>query len=187
MKSDATHDSPFLRVHYALEDVFFRAREWVSQPAKKLDEVGIRKSWSVLDYGCGIGSYTCAAARLVGDKGRAFAVDNNPVRLRHVEARAARQGLRNVKTILTDCAIDLEGGSIDAVLMYDVYHVLQRPDKVLSELYRVLKPGALLSFSDHHLRMEQVEPRITAAGKLKLVRRGTQTYTFERGEGVEET
>ncbi|NLO74184.1 MAG: class I SAM-dependent methyltransferase [candidate division WS1 bacterium] len=184
MKPAATHGGPLFRVHYALEDLFFRARDWISPPARKLDEIGIRESWSVLDYGCGLGSYTFAAASLVGEKGRVFAADVNPARLRHVQTVAVRQGLRNVETILTDCDTGLEGESVDAVLLYDVYHGLEYPEQVLSELFRVLKPGGLLSFSDHHLQKEQVEPCLTAEGKFRLLAKGTQTYIFTRAEGA---
>lgn len=158
----AEHSSNFARsFHCAIEPLFFRARDWLSPPEKKLIEVGIRPCWHVLDFGCGIGSYTIAAASLVGEDGRVYAVDINPSRIDRVRALAVRHGLDNVRTINTDCDTTLESGTFDAVLLYDVLHGLEQPEDVLAEIHRVLKPG----------------------GAFKSAARGHQTYTFIRSGG----
>jgi ubiquinone/menaquinone biosynthesis C-methylase UbiE len=44
---------------------------------RKIDN--IRNGSSVLDYGCGPGNFTIAAAELVGDKGKVYAADIHPL------------------------------------------------------------------------------------------------------------
>ena len=48
---------------------------------------------SVLDFGCGIGSFTLPLARLVGNKGKVFAADREASALAGVEKIARRRNL----------------------------------------------------------------------------------------------
>ena len=43
--------------------------------SKMLSEVGIGEGQSILDFGCGSGTYTIPAAKLVGRNGRVYALD----------------------------------------------------------------------------------------------------------------
>lgn len=154
----------------------------MSPPEKTLREVGIRPGWAVLDFGCGFGRHALAAARLVGESGRVYAVDRDRTRLARLRKLAARQGLSNLQTILSDCSTGLERESIDAVLFYDVLHALAQPARVLTELARVLKPGGLLSVSDHHLNQARIMSLLATGDQFRLVKRGRRTYTFARKE-----
>jgi len=166
----------------------FKLRDLFTPPKAILDEVGIGPGLQVLDYGCGPGSHALVAAQLVGASaqeylgasGRVYAVDINPLALRRVEKVAAKRSLTNIETILTDCATGLDADSVDVVLFYDTYHDLANPDAVLKELHRVLKPGALLSFSDHHMEHEQILSEMAKGGLFELSERGERTYTFVR-------
>lgn len=168
------------RLHCALEHLYFRARDWLSPPEKKLIEVGIRPGWVLLDFGCGIGSYAVAAARLVGEQGRVYAADIDPARIESVRTLADRYGLSNIEMITTDCKTGLRDASVDAVLLYDVLHGLKQPERVLFELARVLKPDGILSFCDHHVREAEAFSRLTAGGLFEPAVRGILTYTFTR-------
>ncbi len=160
------------------EFVFFTVRDWLQPPRRKLEEAGLRPGWRVLDFGCGIGSYSIAAARAVGEAGVVHAADIEPGMVERTRRLAASSGLSNVTAILTDCATGLEDRSVDAVLLYDVFHALEQPDLVLKELARVMKPNGILSFSDHHLKDKQVVPGVTAVDRFRPVRRGRLTWTF---------
>lgn len=162
----------------AVEVLFFDTRNLLQPPRRKLEEAGLRPGWSVLDFGCGIGSYSIAAAKLVGQTGRVFAVDIEPAMVERTRRLAAKSGLSNVTSILTDCASGLEGRSVDAVLLYDVFHGLERPGRVLDELARVLRPEGILSFSDHHLNDKEIITGITSGGRFRPVRRERLTWTF---------
>jgi len=54
----------------------FRFKSWLDKNAYEfLAEVSVNKGQSVLDFGCGSGTYTIPAAKLVGESGRVYALD----------------------------------------------------------------------------------------------------------------
>jgi len=164
---------------FRLMSLSFMFRDMLNPREEVLSEVPIEPGCSVLDYGCGPGSYTIAAARLVGEAGKTYAVDIHPLAIRYVQNRAARQGLTNVATILSGCETGLPDESIDIVLLYDTLHTLSEPGRVLAELHRVLKPGGILSFNDHHLKEEnEVIARVTQGGLFRLSGKGKKVYNF---------
>ena len=156
---------------FGLRDIFLPRR-------KILDEVGIQPGLSVLDYGCGSGSYITAAAELVGDGGKIYALDIHPLAVERARRIVSRNHLLNVETIRSDCATGLSDGSIDVVLLYDVFHKLNDPDAVLAELHRVLTPDGILSFSDHHLKEDAIVSGVTGSGLFELSEKGRKTYRF---------
>ncbi len=46
---------------------------------KPLERAGIKEGQTVLDFGCGPGFYAIAAARMVGAKGKVYALDIQPL------------------------------------------------------------------------------------------------------------
>jgi ubiquinone/menaquinone biosynthesis C-methylase UbiE len=86
--------------------------------------------------------------------------------------------LTNVETILSDCQTELPDNSLDVVLLYDAFHHLSDPNMVLKELSRVLKPDGILSFSDHHMKENEIVAAVTNNGLFRLSRKGQRTYTF---------
>jgi ubiquinone/menaquinone biosynthesis C-methylase UbiE len=158
---------------------WFKIRDFFLPRKNILTEVDLKLGFSILDYGCGPGSYTTVAAPLVGESGKIYALDINPLAIQQVQNISARKGLTNVKTILSDCATGLPDESIDVVLLYDTLHDLTEPDKVLAELHRILKPAGILSFNDHHLKTEdEILTRITSKGLFRLSRKGKRVYNF---------
>ena len=65
-----------------------------------MDILGITAGKSVADIGAGSGWFTVRAARRVGAGGMVYAVDINPEAIRYIGARAKKEQLQNVKTIL---------------------------------------------------------------------------------------
>jgi ubiquinone/menaquinone biosynthesis C-methylase UbiE len=173
-------DKPMSNIVFRFMTLVFKIRDFVSPRGAVLREAGIRPGRRVLDYGCGPGGYLEGAASLVGSEGRVYALDVHPLAVRAAERIAARKGLANVEAIRSDCATGLADGSLDVVLLYDVFHMLARPDDVLREIHRVLKPEGRLSFSDHHMREADIVSRLTAGGLFALASRGRKTYSFEK-------
>ena len=171
-------DRPMPNMHFRIMACMFRVRDLFLPRIKVLKEVEIKPGFRVLDYGCGTGSYTIAAAELVGPAGTVHALDIHPLAIERVRQRAAGKGLKNVETILSDSSTGLPDRSLDAVLLYDVFHGLSEHDKVLTELHRVLKPKGILSFNDHHLKEKEIVSRLTSGGLFQLLRKGRYTYTF---------
>jgi ubiquinone/menaquinone biosynthesis C-methylase UbiE len=147
-----------------------------------LKEVGIQPGFRVLDYGCGPGSYLIPLAELVGRSGRIHTLDVHPHAIQMVQDIASRKRLENVETILSDCRTGLPDQSMDVVLLYDTFHDLSDPDGVLTELHRVLKPNGILSFSDHHMKKNEITSRVTERGLFKLSKEGKRTFIFLKEE-----
>lgn len=169
----------------AMPDLYFRGmtfllglRDLVRPREGVLEEVDIRPGFRVLDYGCGPGGYVPATSRRVGETGRVYALDLHPLAMRLVDRLCEKEGLSNVETILSDCHTGLADGSLDVVLLYDVFHLLNDPRAVLAELHRVLKAGGILSFQNPHMHEEDILNGVVGSRLFRLVGRGTHTYTF---------
>jgi len=156
------------------EYVIIRIRNRVGipfKPEKELAKLDIVTGQTVLDYGCGIGSFTLPLARLVGDGGRVYALDIEPLAVERVRKLAQREGITNIETILLDNDTGLPDRSVDLVLFIGVLPHLQDARPVLAELHRVLKPGGMLA-TRHCFRVsrEEVLRRIGETGLFRLDR-----------------
>ncbi len=160
----------------------FKFRDWAIPPRSKLDEARVERGFSILDFGCGPGSFALAAAELVGAEGQVYAVDIRPHTVQRLQKIASNKGLSNIKTICSDCSTGLEDNSLDVVLLYDVFHEINKPDAVLEELHRVLKQDSVLSFSDHHMKESQILSKVTGRGLFTLSQKTRRTYSFTKAD-----
>ena len=177
-EEETTTSRPAFNLHFRLMSLGYKFRDSFSSRKNILKEVRIEPGFHVLDYGCGPGRYVCPLAELVGDSGKVYALDVQPAAIGEVQNIASKKQLANVETIVSDCRTGLHRNSLDAVLLYDTFHHLSDPDRVLSELHRVLKPGGILSFSDHHMEEKEILARVTNGQLFRPQRRGQNTYTF---------
>lgn len=129
---------------------------------------------TVLDLGCGTGrdAYLCSA--LVGEQGRVIGVDMTQEQLevarRHSAYMAEQFGYARSNVTFHQGYIedlrtaDLADNSVDVVISNCVVNLSPDKPRVLSEIFRVLKPGGELYFSDvfsdrrvpAHLRSDEV-------------------------------
>jgi len=173
-------DKPMSNLDFRFMSLSFILRD-ISLPRENiLAEVGIKPGFSILDYGCGSGSYTIPAAQLVGESGKVYSLDIHPLAVQQVQKVMAKKRLTNIETILSDCATTLPDESIDVVLLYDTLHNLSEPDKVSAELHRVLKPNGILSVNDHHLKEQEIITKITGKGFFRLLKKGKKVYNFQK-------
>ena len=132
----------------------------------------------MLDYGCGPGSYVRTVSEMVGESGKVYALDIEPLAVESVKKISEKHGLKNVETILSDRKTGLPDESIDVVLLYDTFHDLADPNGVLEELKCVLKPNGILSLSDHHMKEGDIISEVTDRKLFRLLRKGEKTYSF---------
>ena len=173
-----TRDKPMSRISFKLMTFLFRVRDTFRPRMRVLREAGIRPGCRVLDYGCGPGSYIPGTVRLVGPSGEIAALDIHPLAVEKIRTMAAQKEWTNIQTIESDCDTGLPDNHVDVVLLYDIFHDLSRPDEVLCELRRVLKPQGRLSFSDHHMKATDIITRVTKTGLFTLLTKGKMTYSF---------
>jgi ubiquinone/menaquinone biosynthesis C-methylase UbiE len=87
----------------------------------------------------------------VGAGGVVYAVDINPEAVRFVGARARKEQLQNVKTILSQPENPLlPANSVDAVLLLKTYHEVAQPVTLLQKLRAALRPGAKVGIIDRN-------------------------------------
>ena len=168
------------RLSFGLMAGLFAIRDLLWPPWEKLRQGPVEEGFQVLDYGCGPGGYSVAAARMVGEGGTVYAADVSEMAIASVRKRALNAGLSNIETILTDCRTGLADESIDIALLFDTYHDLKDPGAVMKELHRVLKPSGILLFSDHHMKHDQIVAEIEKAGRFGLTTERAGIYRFSR-------
>jgi len=171
-------DKPMSNTHFKLMVKHFKKRDKEYPPLNKIKKTKIKEGSIVLDYGCGPGSYSIAAAQVVGDLGKIYAADIHPLAIEEVKKRAKETGLINIETILTDCDTNLEENSIDVVLLLDIYHDLSDPENILRELHRVLKKEGSLSVDDHHFKDDEIINKITSIKLFKFSERKEELFNF---------
>lgn len=167
-------------VGFRLMALEFKIRDALKPRQKIVAEVGIKEGFKVLDFGCGPGSYVIAVSRLIGETGKLYALDVMPVAIEMVKNLIKKNNLKNVETILSNCATGLLDNSLDVVLLYDAFHDLENQSSVLDEIHRVLKPNGTLSFSDHHMKEVDITSAITNQYFFKLLKKAENTYSFAK-------
>lgn len=174
---------PKSNLAFRLMSLTYKLRDFLRLHMRVLDEVGIKEGFNVLDYGCGPGSYLVPLVKLVGKSGKVYALDIHPLAIQRMQRMAVKRGIKNVQAILSDCQTRLPSNSMDVVLLYDILHDLDDPHRVLEELHRVLRPKGILSVSDHHMKQDEIDSKITRGGLYKLSVKEKRTYSFTREEG----
>jgi len=171
-------DRPMPKYHFACMSFMFTLRDVFSSRRHVLQEVGIKPGFHVLDYGCGPGRYIIPLTELVGKSGKVYALDIHPIAIKRVKNIISKNKLINVETILSGNAADVVDESMDVILFYDTFHLLSDKKRVLQELHRLLKPTDILSFSDHHMKKDEILSELTSSGLFRLSGKGRKTYSF---------
>ena len=75
-------------------------REGEEAPSKAIELLGLKPGSVVADVGAGSGYMSEKLSRAVGPSGRVYAVDIQPEMLALIDARAKKEGLANIITVL---------------------------------------------------------------------------------------
>jgi len=119
--------------------------------AKRVKRFGIGEGMTVVDYGCGPGRYTINFAKLVGEKGKVYALDIHELAIETVKKRIAKRNLRNVQSILIEgYNSTLPDETADVVCAIDMFFIIKNPTEFLAELKRIVKRSGTLVIDDGH-------------------------------------
>jgi len=126
---------------------------WIEKDGEDfLKVVGVKKGQIVLDFGCGEGHYSLPAAKVVGEKGRIFALDKDRKALNQLVKLIKKNNIKNIEIIKEKSKTTLENNCADFILCYDVIHYLKDRKVIYHELYRVLRSKGILSLYPKHHR-----------------------------------
>jgi ubiquinone/menaquinone biosynthesis C-methylase UbiE len=121
-----------------------RTWERFFDPTRVLPRLGLApETSSAVDLGCGYGTFTIPAARLI--QGTVHGFDIEPEMIRAAASRVERAGLANVQLHLRDFAAEgtgLPDASVGYVMLFNILHA-EEPDRLLREAYRILAPEGI--------------------------------------------
>ena len=117
-----------------------------------MDALHIAEGSTVADLGAGGGWFTTRLARRVGQNGRVYAIDVQPLMIQAIVRRMQREGLSDVVTPVLGDYDDPNlppNARTDAVLIVDAFHEMEHPVVMLRNLARTLKPRGRIGIIDY--------------------------------------
>jgi ubiquinone/menaquinone biosynthesis C-methylase UbiE len=124
---------------------------------EKIVGLYVQPGMTVMDVGCGMGLFSIAMAKMVGDQGRVIAIDLQEKMLGVLRRRAERAGvadrIETHKCEQNHLGVDVQA---DFALAFMMIHEVPEQRRLLSEIHACLKPGGKLLVA---------EPKIHVPGK----------------------
>jgi len=150
-------------------------------PYKLLNAAGLKPGQKVLEVGCGPGFFTIPAAKIVGEKGKVYTLDVNPVAVETVRRKIKENNLKNVQVLLADASeTGLPDKSIDVAFLFGVIHALDNVDAVMREMHRVLKMEGVLSVQKSWWSEEKLLDAVTKNNLFSLREKTNRVFKFEK-------
>ena len=109
----------------------------------------IREGDTVIDLGSGAGNDAFIARRIVGEKGTVIGIDFTDAMVARARENAEKLGLNNVEFRSGDIdSMPVTSNKADVIVRNCVLNLVPNKHRVMSEVFRVLKPGGHFSISD---------------------------------------
>src|SRR5262245_38985772 len=109
-----------------------------ASPQENILQMGLREGMKVGDFGAGSGHYALAAAHIVGETGRVYAIDVQEDVLAHIRDAAAKQKIRTIETIWSNFekpgGSKLKNESLDAVILSNTLFQLEDKQATIAEM-----------------------------------------------------
>jgi ubiquinone/menaquinone biosynthesis C-methylase UbiE len=131
---------------------------------------GIAEGMIVVDYGCGPGRYTLRLSKLVGDKGKAYAVDLHELAIEAVKQKTKKFNLRSVEPVLArGYNSGLPSHVAAIVTAIDMFHSIPEPTSFLKEVHRIAKKEGFLIIDNGHQSRKTAKEKILSSKLWEIV------------------
>jgi ubiquinone/menaquinone biosynthesis C-methylase UbiE len=152
-------------------------REKEEEPAKLMEAIDLRPGDGVADVGAGSGYFTFRLSERVGPKGKVYANDIQQEMLDIIAQRMKAKGVKNIELVRgTESDPKLPAGSVDMILLVDVYHEFEFPYEMTEGMVRALKPGGRLVFVEYRLEDPEVPIKLVHKMTEKQVRKEMEPH-----------
>lgn len=129
---------PYYMIH-SFDNIF---RKLIHNPQKILNAY-IKKGNTVADIGCGIGYFSIPMAKMVGEKGKVYAIDIQEKMLEGVKKRAISANLLNRIIFHQVNGLNMDLNQIfDFILNFWMVHEVPDTQKYLQQIFNLLKPNS---------------------------------------------
>lgn len=120
----------------------------VINPKHILIKLGLKQGMCLADFGAGAGHFALPAAKIVGDRGKVYAIDILKSELADIRSKASMSGLYNMDLVWADLEVPgsskIKDGSCDFVVMANILYQSKKDDEVLKEASRVVKKEGMV-------------------------------------------
>ncbi len=125
-----------------------KRRTWYN-PEQIMQKTGLRSGMVFADIGSSDGFFTFLASKIVGEKGKVYAVDVDPLAIERLKSKAKTEGVKNI-TAVAGKAEDIVfcKGCVDVVFYSMDLHDFDDPAKVLHNAREMVKPEGLVADLD---------------------------------------
>jgi ubiquinone/menaquinone biosynthesis C-methylase UbiE len=130
-------------------------RDKTQRPGGLIRDMDIKPGMTVADVGTGIGYMLPFLSRAVGPAGTVIAEDIFEDFLEGARQHARNLNLSNITFVKgSDHDPNLPEGKLDRILVLDVYHHFDYPEKMLAAMHKALKPDGKLIVVEYYKRPE---------------------------------
>jgi ubiquinone/menaquinone biosynthesis C-methylase UbiE len=123
-----------------------RSSKEILDANRVLDTIGLKKGDIFLDAGCGDGYISLVASKIVGEKGKVYAVDVWEESINAFKEKIESDNIKNIEASVANITqkIPVDDESIDILYMGNVLHGFvenNEVESVMKEIQRVIKQG----------------------------------------------
>jgi len=151
---------------------------------KWLERSGVKKGLVVLEEGFGFGGSPMIASKIVGPKGKVYALDIMPINVAVLWIRAKLRQLKNLNIIHADAKYTgLADKSVDIVFICDALHDFSDKKGTVKELFRVLrKDGIIAILEDSINKAKYATKLVRQIGSFSLLEQEGKFCKFQKIE-----
>lgn len=158
-------------------------RETWQPPGKIMDAVGVKPGMVIGEAGAGRGYFTFHLAGRAGKTGRVYANDISRSCLEEIQARAKREHVENIETVLGETEDPLfPRKNLDMIIMVYVLHCLEKPLEFLENLKKYMKPETRLIIIERNTLQERAHYPAFMTKQQILDTIQNTNYQLERAE-----